>query len=758
MQHTTRLVLIVILTNASLVNCNCDPAPPLADAGRPDSSFFDAYIWDAFPGDAGPVDRIDQDQGPFFDAAAQDRLIADVPINDSSESDLGPSDSAEREAGADAGFIDASLGDLQSSDLTAPDQGPFAEAPATPQNPRAFSGSHIRLRCDAADRALAYRAYHAFSPDGPFSAIGQASPIPELMIAGLDYSVDHFFVLRAENNVGLSAESSLVHAKALDGVSTRLSQISGFIRQNSSTVENARVRLYSAVDHGLLVAEARSDAQGHYQMLAPSGFYRGIIAGFDEAPRDGDAFEVGYDSVGYLIFDDDSQAKFLHLLPGEIRSDLDINLGFNLLSEQISGQVEVGTGWPLADLVVEAFVADSPLRSLRVRADSDGQFVLNSEAQIYQLRTFLDVDGDGEQGINEPASANMQVDLTAGDLANLVLSIPDMASISGQFSDSDNLAPNHWSISAINAQSGEVFQRSLNANTNYALTVSAGRSYKVTVFADSDLNGQRSYYDLNLNKLRDNSQEVWSESALPSEDNVAAGQQNVDFNLAERAHIGGQISPAMQPWQICAQSSDGQWMFCDASQPDGHFDLAVQGNAMPYLVYAYQDIDGDARPTPGLEDLILFNDLVDSTLGDRLDISIIERQVQGQIDTSRNPEHPQTSEMIVLQQIVHNQAGGLLCADNLVMNNYARVNAQGEFLIHTGAIGDGSGTSAMADCAGDCSGLILHRAWNLQGNFLYTEQNCADLQVQTYPQNPDSPDSPILLLDSSAGDLSGIGF
>ena len=741
--------------------CNCAPSPPIADTGfadasvRRDGARFDAPLADQSRGDvryldATVADHSNTDQGTPDASVERDSQVENDGPN---PSDAGP-DSGE--ALDSAVLSDATLADLEPVDLGPADLGPFGEVPEAPQNPRSFAGAKVRLRCDPAARAQSYRAYHAYSPDGPFVSIGPDSASPELFVSGLDYGLTHFFVLRAVNNVGVSAPSQVVSALPHDAVSTLRATIHGRVTRAGEPVADAMVRLYSAVDHGLVLGEAHCDAQGLYNLTAPSGFYRGLIAGFDELPQDGNAFELGYDSVGVRLFDSVSGPGFLDLRPGADLDSMDLELGFTFLSQQASGHVDIGVGWPLADVWVEAYQPGSPLRGLRVRTDSSGHFDLFAANDSYSLRAFLDVDGDGEQGVNEPDSAVLVIDLSDGDQDLIDLAIPALATIQGHLSDSDPASRGQWSLNAVDNLSGAVYQRALSREQDYSLQVSAGRSYTVQLYHDQDGSGQRSFFDRDRDGLHSDPQELFSETGLAARSDVNAGETQVDFSLGPWVQIHGQISPAMQPWQVCARSVDGNQLFCGASEPDGQYLLEVEGPDS-YLVYAYQDRDGDARPTPGLEPLVLHGAVLDLSQGDPGSVDITARQVEGQLVAPRSAQ-PSQREMIVVQQLVQGLGGGALCATPLAFNNALSVDDQGRFATLVGAVGSGGGSSTLADCAPDCSGVVLHRAWDLRHNYDVSMTDCERLGVLTYPATPDSPNSPSLVLDSSAGDLLGIAF
>lgn len=726
-------LLLVLLPWAA---CQCGPAPGLDsgfDAARRDAGWWPDTSWPDVP----PLDRPATDTGPQTDAALLDAAPPDA---------TGPDGFA-----PDAAVEDIPPSDGPIVDTPGVDQG-VPLAPPAPTEVAAFSGAAIRLTFAAAPRATSYRAYVAFNAGGPYALAAAETTATAIEVRGLAIGPVHFFVVRAVNGSGESPDSVEVSAQALDGVSFLRGTLSGVVRRDSLPVVGARVRLYREIDHGTLLAEASSDGSGAFQLIAPTGLYRGLIAG-DDLDLDGNAFETGVDAVGVFL----PMASGLGGAALEVRADADsggiaIDLAVAAPDRTISGSVSVGDGWPSGHLVVEAFDPQSRLRPYRQVLSQPGAFALDVPAGSYQVQAFLDVDNNGEQEVNEPRDrVAQQVDVTAGDATGQDLAIAAATLISGVLTGGEG-----WRVSAEDERSqlAAVYSVAAPAGLTYQVPVPAESSYTVRAFDDRDGNGVRSWYDADGDGQR-SSDEEWAEPGLPARAAIAAGSGDVDFVVDRTVEISGQVTPAGS-WRVVARTAAGDDVAVGASDSSGAFTLTAAAGRT-YYVYAFADSDGDERRTLGREPLLLYGAPVDTSAGNVAGCHIVGREVRGSISGDRGDPGSGIVETVVVQQVVAGVGGGLFCAAS-EFNNYARPGSGGSFALTVGAIGSGGGSLAWTDCAPDCTGVTVSRYLDYGADYVHAHEGCGIPQPYTYPASPASPTAPALVLDTSAGDVSDVNF
>ncbi|MFH1810747.1 MAG: hypothetical protein ABIJ09_18540 [Pseudomonadota bacterium] len=740
------LVAAVWVALASAMACTCQPAPPIPDASAWDAGARDARndaSTDACPGcldaarDAGTLDR------PRRDVLGVDHAGTDATADDGSW---------------DSGAGDVLPGDVERGDGgiedAVQDAGPLSP-PETPTALQVSAGALVRLTFAPSARASTYQALVSETAGGPYRLAGTPTAAAEIWLEGLALNLTHHIVVRAHNAAGDSALSSEVEATPRDGVAAWRGQISGLVSSAGQPVEGAEVRLYDRIDHGVVLAQAFTAADGCYVLHAPSGLFRGLVAGLDELPQDGNAFEIGYDSVGWVLADAGGHPAWFEVKPAELLDGVDVALAFTLLERQITGAVQVDPGWPLGRVVVQAIPEGSPLRPHRLALDAAGAYTLAVSPGVYTLQAFLDVDGDGERGLNEPrAQDHPAVDVTAGDSSNQDLSIPGADTLQGILHGADG-----WSVAAYEEGAGEpaIFTRAAPDGVPFELVVPAGRQFSVLAFVDQDGNGRRSLLDVDGDGQVSAPEETWSEPGLAPLRGVAAGSIGLDLTVDLSRHLRGQITPAMQRWTVVARDPSGDRSFASRAAPDGSFDLTVSPHDV-YLLLAYVDEDGDGRRTPAHEPLILHGSVVDASAGDVDAIAIVQRQLVGTFVGSRADLGQGRPEVAVAQQLVQGYGGGLLCASPVELASSIRAEAGAAFTLRVGALGTGAGSLSFSSCAPLCTGVTLIRYLDQGGDYSHHAEGCVAAQPLVYPASLADLSPEALVLDTSAGDLMGLSF
>ena len=736
-RNALRALALLLLAGPA---CQCGPAPGIDggfDAARPDVAWSDGAPPDRPRPDLQRLDRPLTDIGPQTDTAILDAARSDAAAPDAAAEDAPP---------VDATATDAIARDTWAVDARDP------LAPVAPTDVRAFSGAAIRVTFAPATGASSYRAYVSLAAAGPYRLAAAETAATAIEVRGLALGLVHFFIVRAVNTHGESADSTVASARTMDGIAFLRGMLSGQVRRNSQPVVGARVRLYREVDHGELLAESFSDGSGAFQLIAPTGLYHGLIAG-DDLDLDGNAFEPGVDAIGvYQPAGSGFGGAALEVGADVDRGGIAIDLDVAAPDRTIAGSVTVGAGWPSGQVVVEAFDPQSQLRPYRQVLTTAGAFTLSVPAGQYEVQAFLDVDNSGEQEVNEPRDrVPLVVDVTTGDATGQVVEIAAAGVISGVLGGA-----NGWRVSATDErwQVAAVYSVAAPAGITFSVPVPAGSNYTVRAFNDLDGNGVRSFYDADDDGRR-SSDEEWAEPGLPARLAIAAGSSGIDFSVDRTIHVTGQVTPA-GVWRLVGRDGSGDDVMVGVSTAAGTFDLLAAADQVYYLS-AFADLDGDERRTLGHEPLLLYGAAVDTSGGDITGCDIVSRVVRGSISGDRGDPGNGIVETVVVQQVVMGVGGGMFCAA-AEFDNFARPGSDGSFAVAVGAVGSGSGTLAWADCQPSCTGVTVSRYLDYGADYVHSREGCGIPQPLTYPATPSSPMTPALVLDTSAGDVSDVNF